>query len=590
MDTMAAAHLPEALDDEVRPDPGSLENQARRSVVVRRWLLASGCVLVAFSPWLWRAGLSLWSRPHYQGFPLIVAGFVFLIRQRLPEIIWPAEDRISVRTAILGFAAAGVLGAAAFLNSAWLGLVSCLLALWSLTWFFAGPGATRLRGPFLFLATVLPLPLELDRTLIVSLQKTATNVASQGLEFVEILHTVSGVAIRTVEKSYQVKEACSGIQSLFAAITVIAFCCVNARYSVWRSMLLLVCTGFWVVVANALRVFVIVFGDVRFGLALDTGWMHEALGIATYAFAMALIVSSDQLMRFVFPVLQDQLLDVDLEFEQQVKRPVREFLYGLLDRPGLSRTRARPVQWLAVLFLLLIFGTGLERTLAASRAGRPQIAAWKPAETGPLQHADRVQMPEDLSGFQLLGSGKQVRGLGDPFGLNSWQWQYRRGGISLLVSLDGYYPDWHGLGGCYEAIGWELESSGNVVARSMESPAGPAEADSRDPVIPHTEHLMRRNSLAFGLLTYTCFDAQLSPVMPHEVHQDVSGALRQRLKSSRHRGAATAIEPPVFQVQMLVETDRRLTPRERDELVAVFQVARAELIRQLGGPVGEAKP
>jgi hypothetical protein len=124
----------------------------------------------------------------------------------------------------------------------------------------------------------------------------------------------------------------------------------------------------------------------------------------------------------------------------------------------------------------------------------------------------------------------------------------------------------------------------------MESSAGPAKADSRDPVIPHTEHLMRRNSLAFGLLTYTCFDARLRPVMPHEVHQNVSDALRQRLKSSRHRGAATAIEPPVFQVQMLVETDRRLTPRERDELVAVFQVARAELIRQLGGPVGEAKP
>ena len=87
MSVVGQRPVSEAVDGSV---PG--EDGDRRSASARETAVAL-VVVLAFVPFLMLLARYLWSRPHYQFFPLILVGFVLLVRSRWTENEPSAEAR-----------------------------------------------------------------------------------------------------------------------------------------------------------------------------------------------------------------------------------------------------------------------------------------------------------------------------------------------------------------------------------------------------------------------------------------------------------------------------------------------------------------
>ncbi len=566
-------------DAEVLEQRLALLNQERGAKTLPRWGIAVVVILLVHGPLLYLMAQYLWKRPHYQAFPIIIAGFAWLVSMRLPLIQWPEETDFSLRKLLWLGVGASLYAAAIVFVSQWICLISCLATLWASVWYFGGRSAVcELRAPFLFLAMLMPLPLGLDISLIVTLQQWATAVASQGLEFMDVLHTISGVAIRTATKSYMVEEACSGIQSLFAAVYAITFLSIYCRYSWLRSLLMIFMTVFWVIAANGLRVFTLVYCDARFQLPLESGWRHEALGVFTYATALLLTLSTDQFLRFLFPVMSEELMDVQVEFHKQVRRPLQDFMFGLLDRPRVVGRLA--VIAPAVLFAIFFVGGGIAmaRTLffTEKKAAAPALPSHFESN---MEQFAKDSLPAEINGWKLTGFKEITRGPDDVFGgLRSSSWSYQGHGLNVIISLDGYYDAWHKLADCYGGLGWVVESSENKT--SVQSLPNGDEA-----TIWHTEYRMHRDLRNRSVVLFSCFDSNRTSVTPPPAEENVRIALRDRLRSALRweQTPAAAYTPPVFQIQLLLESDREIQPHEHAALLSLFQKVRSDLLDIVAG-------
>ena len=565
-------------DANVFLQPQALLNRERGAKILPRWGIAVVAILLVHGPLLYLMAQYLWKRPHYQAFPMIIAGFAWLVSMRLPLIQWPEETDFSLRKLLWLGGSASLFAAGILFVSQWIGLISCLATLWASVWYFGGRSAAyELRAPFLFLAMLTPLPLGLDISLIVTLQQWATAAASQGLEFMDVLHTISGVAIRTATKSYMVEEACSGIQSLFAAVYAITFLGIYCRYSWLRTLLMILLTVFWVVAANGLRVFTLVYCDARFQLPLESGWRHEALGVFTYATALLLTLSTDQFLRFLFPVMSEELIDVQVKFHEQVSRPLEDFMFGLLDRPRVVGRLA--VIAPAVLFAIFFVGGGIAMARTLFFSAKVVAPALPSQFESNMQQFAEDSLPAEINGWKLTGFDQITRGPGDLFGgLCSSRWSYQGHGLNMIISLDGYYDAWHKLAVCYGGLGWTVESAENKT--SVQSLPNGEKA-----TIWHTAYRMHRDLRHRGVVIFSCFDSHRTSVTPPPAEESMRIALRDRLRSAfrSQQTPAAAYTPPVFQIQLLLESDREIHPHEHAALLSMFQKVRSELLGIVAG-------
>ena len=270
---------------------------------VSRILLLWVGLFLAHSFFLMGVGQRLYSREHYQFFPMVLVAVAGVVWFSLKDYDGSFRSQVSVRVMLYGLAAGVTFGAAAYLNSNWLGTAAALLAGWTLVWFTGGKKlASELRGPLSLLLLIFPLPLNYDSKIIIGLQKIATEFASQMLDLSGIRHLPSGVTIKTLQKNFLVEEACSGIHSLFSCLCVVGVVCTLFRYGFFRALFVLTSAVFWVIVANAVRVFSIVYCYALWGWHLDEGLAHEALGIFTYIVALGFTYSCHHLLLFVVPI------------------------------------------------------------------------------------------------------------------------------------------------------------------------------------------------------------------------------------------------------------------------------------------------
>jgi exosortase len=534
----------------------------------QRWILLSTVVVLIHFHFLWQWGHWMWGREHYQFFPMILAGFGWLAWQTTAEIRWPSIPACSMRAWVYLVASASAYALAAFTGSHWIGLISCLMSLWTVTWFLGGVfAADLLRGPMLFLALLIPLPINLDLQLIVSLQKFATWFASGGLDLAGIRHTVSGVAIRTALKAYMVEEACSGIHSLFSAVSAMIFFGVYCRYGVPRLVLTLVQTLFWVVAANAFRVFLIVYADSRFQIQLDTGWRHDMLGFAIYGLVLVSALSFDQLLRFLFPMSRGAVISAREELDEVILKPFRMFVDEVIDRP---RLKGRQAVILPIAAALLVY---------LPSVGVAVVRQWKSSSVPTGQSIEAVgavtQFKEDslstsAGAFTKAGFESISRDPSDPFGMSSSIWQFAGHGLSASVSVDGMYSEFHDLAYCYTGSGWKLEAAENgfLMQNGL--------------AIPHTRMKLYKNSGEQAVVYFSCFDSMRKPVDPPDVSGSILRTLKNRLVSGGLLGTPKApIVPPVFQVQLMVASGKELLPHELSVLEQLFNDTRAQILTQL---------
>jgi exosortase len=515
-------------------------------------LVVAAILLAAHLPLLIAHGQQLWLRPHYRFFPLVLlgAGVLAFTRLRPAPALAPGSTRWAAPLLLLAWC---LLAAAELLHSSWLGSISALTTLAALGYTVGGvPLLRRLWPAWLLLWLAVPPPLELDRNLILWLQGWTTRWSSAVLDALGVWHVMAGNVVEVDEQRLLVEGACSGINSLFSVLACTLFVVLLAQRPLVRSLLLLGAAVGWVLVANVTRVVGVAWLLTR-GIDVSAGWRHDAFGLALFAAAVLLIVSTDQLLNFLF-LPSGSRSRVEDDFS--------------LDSPPYPAARLR---WPAVLagpaFLLLLAGH-----VSVYGWGADQGVEGEAARAA-LDTLDADTLPPRLDPWQRQEFQTQTRDAGSFFGERSWVWRYRHRGSTALFSLDAPFPAWHDLTRCYTSQGWRLDDQEVVEDRAV--PGGFVAVQLSKP------------AYRSGYLLFCAFNHAGAPLQARRGGAHLSlyrheSALRAWQSWLGGREAGPVDPPgPVYQWQLLVETAAPLPPAERAELHKTFARSFAALRREL---------
>ena len=277
-------------------------------------LLFSISLLSAVLPLLLLHFANLWTnRPHYEFFPILITGILFLGWSRTPSVRLAEQNgwsRLAYR--LLLFAGLFVLAAATLLFSPWLGAIAAILTIGGLAIVWTGvEGIRQLHAVWLLLWMVVPPPFRFDDTLIYTLQGWTAHGGSWLSEVASVPHLLMGNVIRLPGRELFVAEACSGVNSQLVLLSAAAFITVMLHRSLFHAVALMCSAIAWSVVANILRVTLVVVVAHHLDVDLSTGLFHDVLGITTVLLGLGLMLSTDQLMTAVLgPMHQPRVADL----------------------------------------------------------------------------------------------------------------------------------------------------------------------------------------------------------------------------------------------------------------------------------------
>ncbi len=450
-----------------------------------------------------------------------------------------------------------MLAAGEILNSSFLAVVSMMFMLLAMMWAAGGAALVRQLLPaWLFLWLIIPPPFGLDNVLVLMLQRLTTKWSSALLDQCRIFHVIAGNVVEVASRSELgsrrlfVDEACAGINSLFSIVTCAIFYVFFMRTGPIRSVLLILASISWVLLANVVRVFLVAYVAARSSIDPQTGlpfydiaegWRHDTLGYALFAVALGLIWSTDRLLMFLTPARWRRT----------------EPAIANVPKPGEETDRAAAVaslrgswmnSWIAgTAFALLLAGHVALYTLPA------KAQPVQPGESLDLAKIDKSALGE-LDGWRCEKYFEETRNPGSAFGEFSKLWVCQ--GESLgggIFSVDYPFPGWHELQECYRNQGWEV---GERADRFVKEPGAPSF---------FSERTLKKSGLRHGHLFFCEFDRT-----GHVLEAERSGlqATLRRHESALGRllayfGNQPDIEdhrtaPPVYQFQLLVESDAPL--------------------------------
>lgn len=551
------------------PAPPPLESQSARSPQSQGSLallaIFVGVIVAAHAPLLVIHGMHLWQKPHYQFFPLVIAGSAFLAWTRLQGIgrLEPGSPYWCyplVLVLILMLAVASIMG------SPWIGAVTAICALAVGTY---GIGGTKLLARMLPAWTLLwlavPFPNNLDRTLITSLQLFTARWSSVVLDMLGVVHVMEGAVVEVPQKKLLVEEACSGIHSLFATLCVTLFWVFWSRTPALRAIPLLVSAIFWVVVANVARVVIVTVVDTQLGINVTEGTPHEILSLVVFAVILGLVFSTDRLLLFLIPSRLWKRKSAEARAEDAAAEP--RLAIPDVRRTWLGSAPVMLVYAALAAFQLMIFWPGQAEALLITEMGpegMPKVCIGCP------------QVEYDMTTREIDANDE---------GKHSQRWTYQLGRNTAIVSLDYPFHGWHELTVCYRNNGWELLDSAQKVLDDG-TPSGGSRV--------YIEASMRKSLDTHGFLLFSVYDREgknVDPVTTEFVRRFVRGAvgLNRFLKmTGANITVADDLTSSTYQIQVLVQSYAPLTEAEKAQARGIFREAEARLRQRIASGEDDA--
>lgn len=565
-----------------------------------RWMAAGVAVVVlAHLPMLIPLAARLWAAEHYQFFPLLLlgAGYLGYHRGREADVtrggLW--EWRL-----LMASLAAFLLASAAVMNSTWLAAIAVMASSWMLLYFFGGAGLlARVWPAWLILWLVVPLPLNMDRELILSMQHIATQWASGVLDAMRLRHLVSGVVIELPGHEFLIEEACSGIHSFFATMACTLFLLVLSHRGWFRWALLLAAAVFWVLVANTLRVIAIVVLGSRWNLPVTEGIGHELMGALVFLMAIGLVLSTDRLFLFLLPERRyDPLYEgrskgrrsffkrwfgrwiggksrqeaaVAGKYESKISASDRSTADAATADESIRssvrkrrRPRTQPARW-ETLVLIVVFGVLGVAQLIPGALSMPQGRTAQDKFIEPMAAAD---MPEQMGDWRRVGYETVIRSPDDPQSYISYVWTYQKDGQRVRMSLEGPYLRWHNLVGCLRGGGWRTDQARHRAYEEIgESiPGG------------FTELILAKELQQNAFVIFAAFDSEHRPVIPTARLFGRLAPIKEALGRPDERLAAD--DSIKYQLVLFQESPLPLSEAQKDDARDLFHQVRRHLSGQ----------
>ena len=451
-------------------------------------------------------------------------------------------------------------------------------------------------------------PLGLDLDLIFALQSVATRWSSRVLDLLGVFHVAAGHVIELADRRLLVEEACSGIYSLFVALTATLFYVLWVRRGWLTSLLLFAAAAAWVMVGNVFRIVTTAVLWSRWGVDINSGWKHELFGLLVLVVTVGLILSTDRLLQTVLGAVRrvwsEQLAWRFRQAWDAPPTPVRREggevgrrgrtapgLGGAGPAPGPHAgertdpgepTRWPPTRrvWLASWPVLAVFGLIGAGQLAVAARGALYAA---PALERSLASLKADDLPERVGPYQRAGFAVERTAAPGIRGEYSRVWTYRSPRATAVVSADYPFVGWHEVTDCYRGEGWILQ--GRTVEPGGAEQAGPRVAAG-----------MVKPLERYGLLVFAFDDERGEPLSPPS-YRGWRAVLGERLSfghmrllggqpSGRSRGGTV----PSYQIQVLWDSEDPPTPADEGQVRELFEQARAAFRRAVSGSAASAGP
>ena len=209
------------------------------------------------------------------------------------------------------------------IKGSWLGLIPMFIGLLSLTIGRLGTELMTMRAafvfaliglvllllgreifkilafPLFFLFLMVPLPQSLVNTIAFPLQLIAAKSAVYSLQELGIPALVEGNIIHLAHAELFVADACSGLRSLLALITLgIVFAYFFKRGVLWVQLILVASTIPIAIFVNSFRVALTGLLAHHFGQEVATGAIHDFQGIITFSLALLILLGEGRLIDF----------------------------------------------------------------------------------------------------------------------------------------------------------------------------------------------------------------------------------------------------------------------------------------------------
>jgi len=176
--------------------------------------------------------------------------------------------------------------------------VSFVLTVIGLVILLLGIRAFRvLAFPLLFLFLMVPLPQSLVNVVAFPLQLIAAGFAVEALHTLGIPALLEGNIVHLPNTQLFVAEACSGLRSLMALLTLGIIFAYFFRRTVWERVLIVLSAIPIAILVNAFRVALTGVLTHRLGQEAASGWIHTTEGFFTFALAFMLLLGEAALLQ-----------------------------------------------------------------------------------------------------------------------------------------------------------------------------------------------------------------------------------------------------------------------------------------------------
>ncbi|MEK6637141.1 MAG: exosortase V [Pseudomonadota bacterium] len=268
-----------------------------RDVLQSRWPLWVGLALLGI-PSLIRLGQEAWTVDTGVHGPIVLATAIWLLYQAWPEIapLKRLGNSFIAGIAIIVFLAIYAFGRAfSFLSVEIAAFIGLLIAVAYLYLGFAV--LRRFWFPILYLGFVVPMPGWFIDGITAPLKSYITYSATTLLDAAGYPIASQGVTLVVAQYQLLVEDACAGLNSIVSLTAISLFYIYILHNASWRYSLLLFV---WIIpaalLANLVRVLLLVLITYHFGNAAAQGFLHSTAGMIMFVVALLSIFAVDKAM------------------------------------------------------------------------------------------------------------------------------------------------------------------------------------------------------------------------------------------------------------------------------------------------------
>ena len=443
------------------------------------------------------------AEPHYHSAVFAIAATIVITVLRWPRGQAVQLQRSTTSNVLIVLALIAVAFSILFVQP-WMSALSVMLIVTS---FLARVPDTETKGSLWYAAlplfVFLYLPFGMDRNLVTTLQSYSAGYTSRLLDLFGVGHYMSGTVLEVPNlQKFGIEQACSGVQSFFTLVLVaIVYSVFNRQVKApekgvailsflaglicllirtipkatagvdmpafwsgllfllaislmlyafigFRTALLVMSAVFWAIFMNTIRIMSIPIAMQFFDLDLSEGNNHMFLGYFSLIIGIALILSTDQLILFLFGPVEDA--NESGQFGRVLGKTWNSlipFANNKESSRGRRSTRSRqPVSpmmqkalWGFAGIMIIAGIWQFTDVLACKRRAKDNLSV-QVFDGDVTVEFSEDDIPKQIDNWTRVAYNTDVRNIGSDFGERSDVWQYRSPRCSAIFSTRSDFP------------------------------------------------------------------------------------------------------------------------------------------------------